>query len=287
MVPYNFHTHSNYSDGNSPIEEYIIEAINQKFEGIGISEHSVLPFQNTFALQQEKESLYVSELDSLKEKYKGCINIYKALESDFITGITESFELQKTRLGLDYIIGSVHLILPPEYKGEFNVDHLWFIDGPKRETYDNGLNLLFGGDAKKAVTAYWHQINTMVETEQFDLVGHLDKIKMHNQGRWFDEESPWYINLWKESTELIAQKNLLVEINTRGLYKKRSSSLFPGKNILKELRKLNVGIVLSSDAHAPNEISLFFEEALRTLKECGYSSTWVFTPYGWTERSFS
>ncbi len=287
MVKYNFHTHSNFSDGSNNAEDYIIEAINQKFEGIGMSEHSVLPFENTFALQKENQEHYIHVLDKLIDEYCERIAIYRALEADYIPGVTESFLTLKKDFKLDYIIGSVHLVLDSADNRPFSPDRLWFIDGPKRESYDHGMNILYGGDARKAVTSYWHQINRMIEEESFDVIGHLDKIKMHNQERWFKEGAPWYKALWHETIKLIAEKNLLVEVNTRGIYKKRSNSFFPGPEILKELNKLGVGIVISSDAHAPNEISLLFEEALVTLKECGYSSNWIYNSSGWVERPFT
>lgn len=278
MILYNYHTHSSYSDGSNSPEDYIIEALNQKFKGIGFSEHSVLPFANEFALQPDYEINYCDEISRLKEKYKGELEVLMALEADYIPGLNESFAELKERLSLDYIIGSVHLV------GNFpKRDQLWFIDGPKYEIYDEGINRVFEGNARKAVTAYWHQVNHMIENEEFDIIGHLDKIKMHNKNRWFEEDETWYQSLVDETIDLIAQKDLLVEINTRGIYKKRSNDLFPNKEIMRKLNKKSVRIVLSSDAHHPSEISLGFMEALDTIKECGYSNLWVYSDLSWVE----
>lgn len=276
MVPYNFHTHSSFSDGSNSSEDYILAAIKQNFKGLGFSEHSVLPFNNSFALQKGNETNYCNEVGRLKEKYKEQLEVYLALEADYIPGLNESFKELKERLKLDYLIGSVHLV-----GNNPDREQLWFIDGPRFETYDEGIDSVFNGNIREAVTAYWHQLNNMIENEEFDIIGHLDKIKMHNRGRWFDESTEWYTSLINETIDLIAQKDLMVEINTRGVYKKRSNTFFPGREIISQLNKNSVRVVLSSDAHNPSEISLCFDEAIRTIKECGYSEVWVYSNSSW------
>lgn len=274
----NYHTHSRFSDGSAEPVEYIEEAIQQGFTSLGFSEHSALPFENTFALKNGSEQAYVTEISRLRELYKDRLEVLLALEADYIPGISTGFQEQKIVLGLDYVIGSVHLVKNPD--GE-----LWFIDGPKRETYDNGLNQLFGGDIRKGVTAYWHQINQMLQEEKFEIIGHFDKIKMHNQGRWFNEDETWYANLVNETIDLIAEKGVMVEVNTRGIYKGRSTSLFPGEAILRRLSERNIPVILSSDAHHPSEISLYFEEALEVMKSCGLKSIRVFDDGKWQEQA--
>ncbi|MHC1777330.1 MAG: histidinol-phosphatase [Lentimicrobium sp.] len=276
---HNYHTHSRFSDGSSEPEEYIKEAIRQGFTTLGFSEHSVLPFENTFALQAGTEKEYVTEIHRLQKEYRDQLEVLLALEADYIPGFSSGFSGLKSLLGLNYIIGSVHLVK------NSHPDKLWFIDGPKRETYDNGLNELFGGDIRKGVTAYWHQINRMLEEETFDIVGHLDKIKMHNQGRWFSEEDSWYTGLVNETIALIAEKGVMVEVNTRGVYKRRSDSLFPGEFILRRMNERKVPIVLSSDAHQPHELSLYFPEAIPIIKGCGYRALLVLFDGKWTEIS--
>lgn len=275
MIYYNFHTHSLFSDGSANPEAYIKEAIKQNFKGIGFSEHSVLPFENTFALKDGNERAYCAEINRLKEEYKRIIDVFIAIEADYIPGISKSFTELKNSLELDYIIGSVHLV-----KGPSPDSCLWFIDGPKAETYDDGIKTVFNGDIKNAITSYWHQVNRMIESEEFDIIGHLDKIKMHNKGRWFNESDQWHLALIDETIDLIKQKDLIVEVNTRGLYKGRCDSLFPGSSILKKLALHDVRIMLNSDAHHPSEISLYFNEALETIKSCGYRTVWIFTASG-------
>ena len=197
------------------------------------------------------------------------------------------YDLRK-KYPFDYLIGSVHLVSPsscpiPQEGG--GSEQLWFIDGPDISIYDKGLQELFDGDGRKAVTAYYRQIQEMITTQKPDIIGHLDKIKMYNRGRYFQENDPWYVNLVDETLDLIKDSGSVIEVNTRGIYKKRSETLFPGPEILKKIHQLNIPVTISSDAHKPHEISLYFEETRKLLKELGFKETWLKMGEDWTEVS--
>ena len=277
MQLFNLHTHSNFSDGKANAEDVVIEAINQGLEVLGFSDHSPVPFENTFAIKNDNVNNYITTIKSLKEKYQDKIDIYCSMEMDFIPGIVKNFKKTKEELGLDYMIGSVHLV------GN-DIERLWFIDGSKVETYDEGLNNYFNGDIKKGVKAFFYQYNELIETEEFDIVGHFDKIKMHNRDRYFLEEDKWYRDLLMETLTLIKEKSLIVEVNTRGIYKKRSSDFYPSAWILPIMRELNIPVVISSDAHLPNELTLCFKEAEDALKAAGYKETMCFQNGGFISK---
>lgn len=254
----NFHTHSIYCDGKSPINEFVEEASMRQYSQLGFSSHAPVPFANDFGIKTDEIPSYHQEISSQQQQHPE-LTLYAGLECDYIPGMSQPFEMYKNKYQLDFIIGGVHLVKATN--GE-----LWFIDGSKREIYDNGLQTLFGGDIRKAVTAFWEQTFEMIENEQFDIIAHLDKIKMHNQKRFFTENEKWYLALVDHSIELIRRKNLIVEINTRGIYKKRCTDFYPSDYILARLARENVPMVVSTDAHQVNELSLGYEEAVEKLK---------------------
>ena len=269
MQQFNFHTHSIFSDGKSTPDDVVVEAINQGLKAIGFSDHSPVPFENSFAIKNDEIDNYITTIMSLREKYKNQIDVYCSMEMDFIPGIVKDFKQTKETLGLDYMIGSVHLV------GN-DINRLWFIDGSKMETYDEGLYNYFDGDIKKGVRAFFHQYNEMIETEEFDIVGHFDKIKMHNRGRYFSEEDKWYRDYLMETLTLIKEKSLIVEINTRGIYKKRSDDFYPSTWTFPLMKEMNIPVVISSDSHKAEELSLCFDEAEKALKAAGYKETMTF-----------
>ncbi|HEY9115910.1 MAG TPA: histidinol-phosphatase [Bacteroidales bacterium] len=275
MINYNLHQHSLFSDGKEPARKYAEKAVELGFSTIGFSEHSPLPFQNTFSLKEEKITEYIDTIEQLKTEYAGRLNIYRALEMDFIPGMSEDFNFWRKEVQADYLIGSIHLVKP-----DFG-EELWFTDGPDYRTYDEGLNLFFEGNIQKAVAPFYHQTNRMIESQQFEILGHFDKIKMHNRSRFFTEDEKWYRRLVDETLALVKLKNLIVEVNTRGLYKKRSDSLFPDNYALQRIKELNIPVIISSDAHLSEELKMLFDFAENRLKALGFKEVMSFEKGEW------
>jgi len=275
----NHHTHSLYSDGSSQPEEYIVAAIEKGFNLLGFTEHSPLPFGNTFSFKKENKEEYIELMNTLKKAYSGQIAVYSGMEMDYIPGISENFSKVKAEYKMDYLIGSVHLVRPESH------DELWFTDGPDYRTYDKGLYELFGGDIRKAVTTYYNQLNEMIETQHLDIIGHIDKIKMHNRVRFFKEDESWYTDLVSETLSLIQDRDIIVEVNTRGIYKQRSETTFPGPGILKQIRQLRIPVMVNSDAHKPHELDGEFEYGFSLLKEAGIDEVVYFKGNGWAFES--
>lgn len=280
---FNLHTHTRWSDGSSEPERYVEEALKQGFEVLGFSDHSPVPFENSFALKEKNLPLYCRAIRDLQKKFASpssaekTIEILLGIEIDFIPGMTVSFKELKQKYHFDYTIGSVHLVRDENHEG------LWFIDGPDVAIYDEGIRRMFGGDGRHAVTAYYRQLQEMISKQKPDIIGHLDKVKMYNRDRYFSEFDPWYIGLVDETLDLIAGSGAVVEVNTRGLYKKRSETFFPGPEILKKILALNIPVTVSSDAHKPEELSFLFQEARSTLRNLGFQSHFVLTAGEWKE----
>ena len=258
----NYHTHSLYCDGKEPLSAFVTAAEKLLYTQLGFSSHAPVPFENDFGIKEEEIDTYCRELDELQQHTP--VTLLKSLECDFIPGQSKSFDAFREEHHLDYIIGGVHLVLPPHGEG------LWFIDGSKRETYDDGLDRLFDHDVKKAVTCFWEQTFEMIETEHFEIIAHFDKIKMHNQHRLFEDDEPWFQALADKALQLIKRHDLIVEVNTRGLYKKRCDAFYPSTILLQKARKLDIPVIISSDAHKSEDLGQFCLEARDELMRCGY-----------------
>ncbi len=282
MQNFNLHTHSIYSDGKSQPREIVEEAVRQGLTTLGFSEHSPLPFDNNFSVKEADMPRYVAEITQLKAEFKGKIDIYCGLEADYLTGVSEPFAVTKEKYHLDYLIGGVHLV-----GQSANPDEIWFIDGPKWEVYDEGLQKFFDGDIHRAVRRFFEQSNEMIENEPFDIIAHFDKIKMHNRDRYFHEDEPWYRKLALETLDFIREKGLIMEINTRGIYKKRYNGFYPSPWLMEEACKMHIPAIISADAHHFSEITLEFAAAEEALKKAGYRNVVNFKDGRWVEVAIS
>lgn len=264
---YCYHTHTHFCDGTDHPEAYVKEAIRLGFHTLGFSGHAPVPFKNHFAIPSEKLDEYCQTIRSLQSQYKDHIRILLALEVDCIPGFMPGHHDLKTRYPLDYTIGSVHLVAEPE------TGALWFIDGPRREIWEQGLQDVMQSDIRKAVSLYYKQIRSMVKTDRPAIVGHLDKIVMHNQGRYFQDTDEWYQQEVEETLAEIREAGSIVEINTRGLYKKRSDSTFPSAAIIRKIKTMGIPVTISADAHAPSELGLLFGEMHGWIRSEGFTET--------------
>ncbi len=274
MYKFSYHTHSHFCDGKSAPEVYVEKAISNNMKAIGFASHAPINDTVSWAMKRNETDSYAAEILRLKQKYQQQTAVYLSMEIDYIPGVTQSFDFWKEKYNLDYTVGSVHLV-----KADSDTD-FWFLDGAETN-YGNGVQRLFRGDIRKAVTAYYHQVMEMIITQKPDIAGHIDKVKMNNRGRYFSETDKWYIDLVEETLAVAAQSGTVVEVNTRGLYKKKSPKLFPDDYFLQRCCELNIPLTISSDAHHPDELLLNFDTALQRIKQLGGKHIFIFDNGKW------
>lgn len=260
----NYHGHSNYCDGKGNLQEYVNRAIQLGIKTMGISSHAPLPFETTWAMSAEKLPTYMKDMSTLKQRYEGEIELYTGLEVDFIPNVMSPKHPDIEGLGLDYTVGSVHYV-------DTFPDGVPFEADGSREVFINAIHQIFDGDERKLVTRYFELVCMMLQEAPPTILGHLDKIKIHNtKGQLFDEESDWYRDLVVQVLDELSGKGTILEVNTRGVYKKKCTETYPSPWILKKAYERNIPITLNSDAHHIREITASFEQAAHTVKACGY-----------------
>jgi histidinol-phosphatase (PHP family) len=232
-------------------------------------------------MSQESLAEYVEEIEATKAKFAGQLEIYRGLEVDYVPGQAGPSHQRLKDARLDYTIGSVHLV-------DFFPDgRPWEIDGPHRHFLD-GLNEIFHRDIQAAVERYYALTREMIENDPPDVLGHLDKIKMQNEeGTLFSDQAVWYQEAVETTLQLIARKSLIVEVNTRGIYKKKTTETYPSPAILRRMKALGIPIMINSDAHHPRELDACFEETARLLLQIGYTHCRVLLQGKWQDLPFS
>ncbi len=276
----NYHNHCKYCDGVEDIEDHVQHAINEGVVSMGFSSHSPVAFENKWSMQAKDIPAYLNEIQEAKQKYFGQIEIYKSLEIDFFSDQSGIIKKWTNELNLDYSIGSVHFV------DTFEDGMPWEIDGPLM-TFEKGLEEIFGNDIRRVLEKYFEYTIQMLEKDCPTILGHIDKIKMQNHHRFFfDENEKWYQELLKQTLEVAAKSGVIAEVNTRGLYKKRTSETYPGEVGLRLLKELGIPICLNSDAHHPKEIIGEYENTSRLLKYLGFKELMVLKNNSWRAMPF-
>ena len=244
---HNHTTRCNHAEGT--VDEYIQRAIEIGIDIYGFSEHAPMNFDPHYRLQFEEMQEYTDDILRAKERYKDDIQILLGYEVDYLPNHMDQRVLTAK---VDYLIGSVHFIDKwsfdnPEFIGKWkskNIDEIW--------------------------KAYFEATEAMAKSGHFDIVGHLDLIKIFKYMPKQDTRL-----LAKNALLAIKKSNMVLEINTAGL-RKPINEIYPSVLLLEEAYSLNIPICFSSDAHAVEQIGFKYEEATALAKSIGYSKAVTF-----------
>ena len=280
MIKTNYHSHSSFCDGEGRLEEYVQYALSQHMQALGFSGHAPLPFPNAWTMDEEDLPLYLGEVRRLKDLYSNRIELYTGLEIDYLDEKRNPAQPVYDALGLDYRIGSVHMLPDPD-DGEY-----YSLDGPVEEL-DHLIKQVYSGSVERMVTDYYRQIERMVQIGGFDFIGHLDLIKKHNTKLGlFSEEENWYRDAVSSALDAIAGSGLMVEVNTGAIARGYTDEPYPSPWILAMCAERKIPITLNSDAHKPSWVEYGFEDALRIIREAGYTRGMALLEGKWQEVSY-
>lgn len=264
----NYHSHCTFCDGRSTPEDFVKFAISHGFRAYGFSSHSPLPFETFWNMSKDDMPEYLEEINRLKEKYASQLEIYTSLEIDYLDETYNPSIAYFQELPLDYRIGSIHFLPLSEHLSE---DNMVCIDGAFAD-YKDSVDRYFEGKISKLVTRYFDSTLKMIEAGGIDIVGHMDKIYMNgHKCEGFSFDADWYQKPFKAVLDLIAQKGLMVEVNTKNLIKKQQ--IFPRKEYLGLLKDMNIPVMVNSDCHYPDLVNDGRSEAFEILKEIGFRTT--------------
>lgn len=254
---YNFHSHTQFCDGRAPMYEMACAAVRQGMEHYGFSPHSPIPIASPCNMSRDDMAAYLAEADRIKNdpELASC-RFYTALEVDYLGPEWGPSNRYFKELPLDYLIGSVHFI--PSQSGEL-VD----IDG-HFDSFSRRMKEFFRNDIEYVVETFYAQSTAMIEAGGFDILGHFDKVSQNaNYYAPGIEDSEHYRQLVGKLVDLIVEKNLVVELNTKA--RVDHGRFFPSERYLSRLVREGVTIVVNSDAHHPDRILASREEAFRIL----------------------
>jgi histidinol-phosphatase (PHP family) len=180
------------------------------------------------------------------------VELRLGIEIDFVPGKEEEMDRFAKALPYDYVIGSVHRV------GGEEVDH-----PDHKEIYDRW-------DTYDLYEAYYENVRKAALSRRFDVLGHPDLIKIFR--RFPDRD---ITSMLEETADAVAESGIVVDVNSAGL-RKPIGEIYPSRNFLEMFYRRGVPVILSSDAHAPQEVAAGYERSLELVHDVGYREVVIF-----------
>jgi histidinol-phosphatase (PHP family) len=245
LVDYHLHTKLCGHATGEPTD-YVREAIRKGLPEIGFSDHMPLLRMRDERLTMAPDDLprYVELIDELRESVDG-IEIKLGIEVDYFPGQMDETWAVLNDYKFDYVYGSVHYI-----------DGWGFSDSRYLSSYE-------GKDPDDSYARYFELFCEAVEEGGFDIMAHPDLVKKHGMRT----SAPLY-RQYEAATKALKSAGVAIEVNTSGL-RKTALELYPAPRFLKSCVESGVGVTLGSDAHAPDQVGMDFDIALKAFMRAG------------------
>lgn len=262
----NIHSHTNFCDGGRTPEEMTAGAIAKGCGSFGFSGHSYAPFDNGHNMNPDTTRRYIAEINRLKEKYAGEIELFLGLEQEFLAEpLTGDY---------DFIINAIHYMK----SGESFV----CVDMGAR-AQKQAADEHFGGDWYAMAEAYYETAAALGRARG-DVIAHFDLIAKYNFGGClFDEKHPRYVAAALGAMEEILKHRRLFEVNTGAMYRFGKPEPYPSLFLLRELSARGGEVIITSDSHDTESICYKFDEIREMLKAIGFKYTKYLTKDGFTD----
>ncbi|MFT4413138.1 histidinol-phosphatase [Fredinandcohnia humi] len=239
--------------------KFIEVARSEKIEHFGISEHAYHFYQTKDILRNpwvDERRYYdmTDYVDLFKRAWKNNIDVKMSIEMDYTPGKHKEMEIFISSYEFDYVIGSIHWV------DDFGIDLAEFKkEWDRRDLYDT-------------YEKYYDQVITLAESNLFDIIGHIDLVKIFN---YIPQDEEFLLHQFDRITTALANSKTCVEISTAGL-RKPIGKLYPDPRLLQMCFDKKIPIVLSSDAHKPEHVGADFDQAIQLAKSVGYETLMTF-----------
>ncbi len=240
-MQYDLHVHTKYSfDSKAEMAGYCKYAEKLGLRAICFTEHYDCDpdAEERFFFRSD---LYFSELERVREEYKGRLQILSGVEISEPHLYPQHMErLQK--MPFDILMGSVHI---------WDQYHPRIIHWPEKDHLEEKYKI------------YWEQVWHAVEAGGFHCFAHLDFPKRHCGQLIFEED------VMRDIFLEMKKKGIVPEINT-SLLRRGGTETMPGKELLKIYAVCGgESITTGSDAHREEDLGNGIEKAAGLAEQFG------------------
>jgi len=197
------------------------------------------------------DKIDVAAFQEAREKSEDVV-LRLGIEIDFVPGQEERMDADATALPYDYVIGSVHRV-----------------DGDEVDrATDQGVYERY--ETYELYAAYYRNVREAALSGRFEVIGHPDLIKIF---RHYPDRD--ITPLLEETADAVAESDVVVDVNAAGL-RKPVGEIYPSRKFLEMFHRRGVPIILSSDAHAPDEVAAGYDRSLKLVHDVGYREVATF-----------
>lgn len=221
------HTHTQYSDGSS-MQEMAAAAARAGLSGLGFTDHCVT-YDDPFGRSERTDfdETFRSRRKELKDlRPRAEVELYDGAEVNYDPSHESEIQAFLSEADFDYVIGSVH------YAGSYDLMHPDVIRDSPRET------------RREAVAKYFDWQEQLIESELFDVVGHLDLPIRERSLRSVVRESDY-----RRLANALKRSRTVPELNL-GAFDGTIETIHPCAEFVHHFDACTLG----SDAHAPAQI---------------------------------
>jgi histidinol-phosphatase (PHP family) len=198
--------------------------------------------------------LYEIDVAAFQEaREKTDVELRLGIEIDFVPGKEERMDRDSTALPYDYVIGSVHRV-----DGE-EVDRV-----TDQTIYEKW-------DTYRLYEEYYANVREAALCGRFDVLGHPDLIKIF---RRFPQRD--ITEMLEDTADAVSESGIVVDVNAAGL-RKPVGEIYPSRKLLEMFHRRGVPIILSSDAHAPDQVGMGYDRSLPLVRDVGYREVVTFS----------
>lgn len=239
MILRDFHVHTTFCDGSAPPEEMVKAAIAKGIKQLGIVAHSYVPF-DTCCIPAEKIDLFRDEITALKTKHRNLIELFCGIEMDLFSPQSSG--------GFDYTIGSVHYLKQGERY--ISVDET-------PEILRRMIDEYYDGDFYLCAEDYYRAVAKLAEMKP-TIIGHFDLIKKFSSAIPINPADERYRAAWRSAADALLGCGATFEVNTGGISRGWLNEPYPSAEICEYIKAKGGKLILSSDAHAPENLAFEF-----------------------------
>ena len=243
------------------LKEYLDVAKSRGITDLGFSEHGYRFKQakqllfNPWVAERQTEDLeeYIKLIIQAKEQK---LPVKLGIELDYLPGKEKEIEEFLKPYPWDYVIGSVHWL------NDWGFD----LDQMKDRWSDKKVIDIY--------TQYFSIVEEMIASKLFDILGHLDVIKVFGH-KPDDSEKEKLLMIYDQLVSKLSSSEIAVELSTAGL-RKPVNELYPSPDLMKRLVNRRVPLIINSDAHRPADVGADYPQGIKYLKDHGVKSIATF-----------